>query len=183
MTPTSIWRDIDLAAEARAGRTAHDIAEIAGTTSVAVRSAAFKRGIALPKKGRIGDRSPREHIKDMTPNEAIEYLLGVIETQMPYLQPKRPHVLDDIAPQLTGSEKLLAAALVDASPSMLTHEALYSIIYNQRPQCDMPDPKIICVFITKARSKIPPSFGVIESIFARGYRFIKAESDAVQNRD
>lgn len=178
-----LWRGIDLAAEARAGSSAEEVAQKAGATEGSARYAARVRGVKLPRQPHPSTRGPREHVQDMKPTEAVEYLLDLIEAQMPYLRPTRPHVLDILAPNLTGSEKLLAAALVDASPRMLSHEALYSIVYGQRPDSDAPDPKTLCVFISKARSKVPPSFGVFESVFAQGYRFIKADVGPVQNRD
>lgn len=178
-----LWRGIDLAAEARAGSSLTELADKAETTEKAVRVAASVRGVTLPRQAHKSTFGPREHIQDMTPNEAIEYLLELIETQMPYLQPTRPHALDVIAPSLTASEKLLAAALFDASPRTLTHEHLYSIVYDQRPDGECPDAKVLAVLISTARKKIPPSFGVIENVWGRGYRFIKAESGAVQNGD
>lgn len=173
MTPYSTyWKGLDLAKEAEAGKTAVAIAIKLETTASAVRKAAHKRGVTLPGVEPIGTRGPREHVANMTPLAAVEYLLDLIESQLPYLQPKRPHVLDSVAPSLSGSERVLAMALVDAAPRTLTFETLYSMIYDQRPDGDCPEPRIIKVFACKARKKIPAKFGRIENIWGRGYRFV-----------
>jgi hypothetical protein len=178
-----LWCGIDLVSELGKGVSITAIAKRTGRAPMTVYAAARRRGIDVVKTRGYKVGPVRAQAQAMDPEDAVDFLLGVIETQFPHLSEQIPDVLAPVARKLTPSERILASALVDASPNTLTYEAVYTALYEWRAPKDRPDPKAIKPLLTSLRKKLPESIGMIETMWGRGYRFVKAADCPVQIED
>ena len=76
--------------------------------------------------------------------------------------------------RLTGKEEQVVSALLERD--VLSKESILSTVYNDRPN-DVPDIKIVDVFVCRIRPKLEPYGIKIETVWGHGYT-IPAESKA-----
>lgn len=59
-----------------------------------------------------------------------------------------------VAVRLTRTEQAILARLMQSPSQVLSRDRVYEVLYNERPDSDCPDSKIIDVFICKLRNKL-----------------------------
>lgn len=70
---------------------------------------------------------------------------------------------------LTVNEATIAQLLRERSPNVVRKSAIYDLLYSMRHDDEMPEPKIVDVWVYKARKKLD-QFGIkIETSWGRGY--------------
>lgn len=155
------------------GLTSYEIGDMYGLNSGTVRGRAIRAGIVNPR-GNGGPPPPKsveEIALDMKLPDAVEYLIGCVNALQQVV------VNDDVLRlrlKLTHLEGRLLSALVN-SPGILTRDALMNAAYFDRPSYgDIPDAKLIAVYICRIRKKLPADFGHIETVEGFGYRFVRA---------
>lgn len=165
------WRGVDIAQMVSIGKTTVEIADMAGSSTVAVRRALARRGLSpnLPEVSTV-----RRIAEEMPPREAVEYLLGVLEEVAPAVSGD-PSEIDGWGVDWTSSQRLIVSTLFAASPEAVPSERLWSLLYAARPGDDGPDEKIIGVYICKIRKRLPPEHGQIVTYWGRGYAFEPAD--------
>ena len=172
---TTYDREISRAKEA--GETRSELADAIGVSENDVRRASSRRGIYLPTEA---SRSLRNRVESMKPLEAIEYLLGVVE-ELSLVKSAYDHPVDAWGVHLTRKERRLLVALHDANGAVLNKDALFSALYfDARDADDLPEVKIIDVFVCKIRRKLPAAIGEIVTAWGYGYAFYlpKGSDDA-----
>lgn len=162
-----IWRDVDLAALAAAGKTNAEIAEIAGVAVATVRKALHARGLKanLPRPQTI-----RANAEEMPPAEAVDYLLSVLEEALP-VAAGQPHEIDRWGVKFTPQQRLILSVLYDAAPEAVSTERLHGLLYASRPGDDGPEQKLVAVLICLIRRKLPAFRGRIVNHWGFGYSF------------
>lgn len=73
---------------------------------------------------------------------------------------------------LQASWAELAHMLVQKMPGVVTREQIYNGLYGLRTECEMPEPKIIDVFICHLRKALADTRVRIETVWGRGYRMV-----------
>ncbi|MBB95617.1 MAG: hypothetical protein CML68_13630 [Rhodobacteraceae bacterium] len=153
------------------GMSSVEIGRMYGVCDSAIRSKAIRHGIPRPGSR---EKSVRQIAEDMSPQDAVDYLLGVVEELQEALIDGGDEV-DRIGVHFTGYERRLMARLMKSAGGMVTRDALFSAIYYDRPNPDdMPDRKIVDAFVCKTRKKLPAEVGSIENVWGREYRFVAA---------
>lgn len=79
---------------------------------------------------------------------------------------------------LTGHEMLLVERLAETFPRVQSTQALLEYMYQLRPN-EEPKPKIIDVFVCKARKKIEPIGVRIDTIWGKGYALAVSEKPKI----
>lgn len=166
--PTKLWHGVDLVSEINAGSTIQEIADMAGKPYDNARLALMRRGLKPNFPYRVG--LCRSAIDDMKPIDAVEYLAAILEEILPIFSSKR-HLIDDIEASFTKSERVILGVLIDASPSIVTADQLYSALYALRADTELPCDKIITVLVCKIRKKLPVRDGSIITHWGRGFSF------------
>ena len=162
------WSDIEMMVAD--GMTTTQIAEDKGVSYCAARSALVRRRLVPSRKS---DLTVYDRVQDMRPQEAVDYLLGVVEA----LEESKATTSKKFAHMnLTGREGDFLSALCEASPRTLSKSALLSAVYYGHPPDDWPDIKNVDVFVCKIRSKLLPEFGEIKTNWGIGYYFTPAEA-------
>lgn len=135
----------------------------------AVRSMMERRGLRCRSESQ---QTARDYVQDMQPLDAIDYLIGVIEA-LTSADSDESHPVYDLP--LTRSERRLVKLLMDRPNQPVRKKVIYDCIYHDRPDYDeLPLQKIIDVFVSKIRKKLPPEHGQIETIWGEGYRWVPA---------
>ena len=110
----------------------------------------------------------RNAVQDMKPIDAVEYLLGIVEGGT-WVTDGVHHDIDEWGVDLTGTMRRILIALYDKG-SLVSHGALYDAVYFDRADADdLPDLKIITVYISKMRPRLPKHVS-IETVWGRGFR-------------
>lgn len=78
---------------------------------------------------------------------------------------------------LTASEASIGQLLRERAPGVVSNAALYDLLYSLRGDSEMPEPKIIDVWICKLRAKVSAFSIEIRTAWGRGY-FMPEESAA-----
>lgn len=79
--------------------------------------------------------------------------------------------------QLTGKEAVIMGVLV--SRTMATKDAFMAALYREFAK-DEAEPKIVDVFICKARKKLRPFGIVIETVWGQGYRLADGQREQLK---
>lgn len=165
-----LWRGVDLRELITSGHTNREIAELVGETPERVRSAVNRAGLSsvIPSPETVRSRA-----EDMKPADAANYLLAVLEQWLPALHGMN-HEVDGWGMCMTSMERLLLVLLVDASPNFVSRSMIMDCLYVTRSEDEVPFDKIVDVFVSKLRKKLPASRGVIVTVWGQGYRFERA---------
>jgi len=115
----------------------------------------------------------RRNVDKMSNEDAVYYLLGLVEEIFPALS-GTGHAVDKWGVSLTKSERLVLCALYDAAPRWLTYDQIISVISAEGNPDVIPDQKIAQVYACRIRKKVSHAFGRIETMWGRGYKFIPA---------
>jgi hypothetical protein len=174
MGQNTLYKGHDLKTLVDAGKTTREIAEIIGgsVTQSGVRTALNRRGLTSVRKP---PETIRKIAEEMRPSDAVQYLLGIIDEIVPGLSGD-DHEIDDLDVNFTPQQRRILIYLVEAEGRTVTRRAIAETLYSTRSDDDYPDEKIIDVHISHIRKKLPETFGVIETAWGRGYRFVLAES-------
>lgn len=82
---------------------------------------------------------------------------------------------------LTKHEFAIVAELVKAYPAALSKDRIFDILYNERfADADVPMPKIIDVFICKARKQLLGTGIIITTNWGRGYAITLADPELAE---
>lgn len=82
---------------------------------------------------------------------------------------------------LTHIEMMVFKALVSAYPRVVLKNALFDLLYQLRPaDDDVPQPKIIDVWVCKVRRKVHPLGLIITTSWGRGYSLTFAKPEAAK---
>lgn len=112
----------------------------------------------------------RTQAEDMDPEDAVEYLLGIIESAYPGAV---DHPVDRWGAKFTPTERTLLCALYDRSPGMLSKEYLFDMLYSAKADGEVPGTKMVTVLICHIKKKLPACRGKIVNHPWRGYSFHK----------
>lgn len=115
----------------------------------------------------------RRNVDNMGNEDAVSYLLGLVEDIFPALS-ETGHEVDKWSMDLTKSERLVLCALYDAVPRWLTYDQIISVIATQGNPDVIPDQKLAQVYACRIRKKVSRAFGQIETMWGRGYKFVPA---------
>ena len=170
-----LWNGIDIARELQAGVPMAVIAKRAARPVNAAYQAAKRRGIDLTHGFGTDISEIRREALKLEPEEAVEFLLYVLEAQFPYLGTDIPPELEPVADAMTPQELTLAVALFEAAPRLVSNDTLYAAMCERHASGEMPQPSVLRVVICRIRAKLPASLGRIETMWGRGYRFIRPE--------
>ncbi len=125
-------------------KTAHEIGKELRRSDQAVRSMARKLGLRkwdAPPRKRVIDPAEVEHLRGRI--EELEHLLG----------------LNIWAPgTLTRVQSKMAGILL--TKEIVSQEMFHLALYNDRQDCDVPQPKIVDVQLSKLRKKLKHAAGI-----------------------
>ena len=115
----------------------------------AIRHYLNRRGMSA---GGPKDRSAvRRNVENMRPLEAVEYLLSILEDEVPPGPPPNP--LASVNVDLTITERRVLLMLIERAPGIVTSAAVMRHLYLGRSIDEEPDRKIVGVFVCKLRRK------------------------------
>jgi len=80
--------------------------------------------------------------------------------------------------RLTRSWMQIATALMRRQGKIVSKEAMLNSAYGLVPECDVPEIKIIDVFVCKLRAAAP--WFLIETVWGGGYRLLPAARNTVR---
>lgn len=152
------------------GCTFEEIGPHFGVSGDAVRVALNRR-----LRGEVAAKGWKEISESMPLREGFQYLQEVIEVCMPWLSEKG-HPLDVLIGVLTQYELRVFKILYDRPDRVFSQLALIEMIYCDRAVDDVPHAKIIDVYVSKMRKKIPAEIGKIKTVWGQGYQFEAPEN-------
>lgn len=120
----------------------------------------------------------RRNVDNMSSEDAVYYLLGLVEDTFPALS-GTGHEVDKWSTNLTKSERLVLCALYDAAPRWLTYDQIISVIATQGNPDVIPDQQLAKVYACRIRKKVSRAFGRIETMWGHGYKFVPAIDGAM----
>lgn len=150
------------------GMSSTELAEEFGCSRTAVTRRARKLGIRIFGNKKVSVKTIRATASDMKPSDAVEYLLDLIEDMWPHHDDDL--VLEAVLHGFTSKEAQLLISLT--SDRVLTKEMAVDSLYAFQPHGEIPETKIIDVFVCKIRKKLRDlkwDFE-IKTIWGRGYR-------------
>lgn len=139
----------------------------AGVSRGTVARAAARHGVVLPRGTNVMRIDHREAVQDMKPLDAVEYLLGVIETFMP------PIDLDLAwnwpGERMTPQEKRLVRVLA-MSHVPVPRDVLFGALQGDRvaPRIEASD-KLVDVVLARVRRKVAPQGVRIVNHYGHGW--------------
>lgn len=158
------WEETDLEGMVGMGMTYNQIAHETDTTYSAVRAGCYRRGLKPKRETQV---SHKDRIQDMKAMSAIEYLLDCIEL-LERSHKTHSNTLKGLG--LTKHECRIVECLMSAEGKIRTKDALMDYLYFDRPPGDeIPEQKIVDIYVCKVRAKIPESIGRIVTVWGRGY--------------
>lgn len=159
--------ELDLIGAKTDGMSRMDLARDMGVSRSAVTRSMDRYGIDL----RLGASRPpmddiREAAEGMNEAEAVEWLLGVIESILG--DPSQDTCLwPDI--DLTPKERALVQFLYSSEGSLRSKPQIMDALYSALE--DPPVERVIDVFVCKLRKKLQGTGANIVTVWGRGYRF------------
>ncbi|MEL7398028.1 MAG: winged helix-turn-helix domain-containing protein [Pseudomonadota bacterium] len=146
-----------------------EVAAELGVHKDAARAAFNRRGLKFTPESA---RTVRDTAERMPPEDAVDYLLGVIEDSFDALNGGH-HPIDDLGLQLGPSQRRLLVAMYENEGRVMTKGALYSA-YVFGSSDDLPDQRIIDIQVCKLRQRIKGTPLKIETVWGTGYRLVMA---------
>lgn len=131
-----------------------------------VRSALRRHGASAVRKLEV---QVRQRAEAMPPREAVDYLLGVVEALIE-AAPGRHHPTDLWA-HFPIVERRVVQALYEARGGLMSRDRLMAAVYYDRAIDEVPDDKIIDIWVCKIRKKLPDGVA-IETVWGRGWRMV-----------
>ena len=116
-------------------------------------------------------RTHRDVVQTMAPIEAVEYLLSVIE--MAEANPKRDDIVNWVHLGMSGTEASYAALFHMREGKCVLRSARYDLSCIGKPEARWPDDKIVDVYVSKVRRKLPEGFSIV-TVWGQGYSMRRA---------
>ena len=66
------------------------------------------------------------------------------------------------------------------SRDVVTHEAMYAVLYGERPECDQPGPKVMSVQVCKLRKALTPRSIEIKTHLGDGWQMLPEDKAKVR---
>lgn len=118
--------------------------------------------------------SIQDRAYQMPPQEAVDYLCGVVESLAEALKLEEGDEFD--APcELKMYERRLLAFLAERPGRIVPQQQLFAAMYWDRHTDEMPALKLVQVYVSRLRKKLPPTYGTIETVWYQGYIFTPAK--------
>lgn len=151
----------------------HTIGEIALKLGISFDAARYRIVRAGLKPNSVSNMSVADRAQRMQPGEAVDYLLGVVQLLEEALSATdgRRH---DFGFHASRSHQRILECLAARKGATVPKDALFAAVYHDATG-DLPDPKIVDVFIHQIRKRIPASAGRIVTDHGYGYRLVMAE--------
>lgn len=154
------------------GVTLREAIQFAGMTETGVRKWEARTGNRFL---RDRDVSYREIAEGMKPMDAVEYLLGVVESIQ-----SSGEVMDDPVFDGMPARPMVRRFVNHLHKNIgrtMTKEALYQALYFDRADADdLPALKIVDMFACLARKALPARFS-IETVWGVGYRMVEVDAN------
>jgi hypothetical protein len=150
------------------GLTLFEAAKRFDTTVEAIRGVLARRGLGGKQVREPKLTDHRRIVQDMKPLDAVEYLLGVIEEYVPEKYTPEPEVpFEGGGPSVRRSFRFMLKHEGKDVTKKALYDALYWDILTTR---EMPQPKIVDVWICKLRAKLKGTEYSIKTIHGEGFR-------------
>lgn len=129
------------------------------------------RHVDFPIKGpRSRIRTHREVVQSMTPVEAVDYLLDVIEVLQE--DPDRDRLVAIVRSGFTTQEATLLDYLAQREGKACHREKLHLALSTGKSVDEMAEAKLVDVVLCKVRKKLPAG-AIIRTIWGHGYEFAR----------
>lgn len=165
---TPLYKGMNLFEAIKSGMTADDIMDECGCSYDALRRALSRRGLAYLRRD---SSDPRALIQDMKKDDAISFLLNMVEILM-RAEPEAETAIEHL--NLPQTPRQIALILMSSPGVTFSREALLDRLYSTTSAEEVPMPKIIDVYICRLRKKVPQAMGFFENVWGVGYRWIPA---------
>lgn len=118
----------------------------------------------------------RRLIHGLSPEKAIETLLEVIAEQRRAM-PATETLIDSWGIKWSRLHREFLTFLIDASPRLVSRDAIYTHLYGHRVARSQPTPAAVRTTLNHIRQKLKPEHGTIETVRGRGVRFVHGGSN------
>lgn len=131
------------------GMTLNQIASALGCSYESVRRIVGRAGIPVLSEGH---RDLRQIVNDMTPLNAVEFLLDLIQEAIPTYQ--KDHPVDHLGLNFGPQERIILLHLAANPDRTYSKESIYSAMYAHVPGGSETEIQIVAVLIRKIRIKL-----------------------------
>lgn len=145
-----------------------EIAERLGTSRTTVLRALKKLGHTVV---RAQQKAIEDKIVDMDADDAIDFLLAQLTYQADILASAEQHPVESWDVRLTPAELAILIELYNAEGRTMSRQALLAAYMFGRVVDEEPSEKIIDVYVSKIRQKLPAIYGTIRTDWGYGYKF------------
>ena len=124
--------------------------------------------------------------------EVLEREIGILQSKIALLEHENESLRAAILPKdwtppeefsLTKHERVMLGAMYNRPGEIITKESFIDIMYGMRAEAEIPQPKIVDVFICKLRKKLAIHDIPIETVWGVGYRISVPTRDILKNWD
>lgn len=166
--------DEQLTAMITSGLTAKQIAEECDVSEQTVRRRSRLRGLTLHKQTY---QTVRQRAELMTPRQAVDYLLDVLETLHAAMCGEPNHEVDTWGVHLTPMERRVLIVIIDTpAEHVCTRDQIFAAMNLVRDTRYSDAVSMAGVVIHKLRRKLPAEHGHIHNVWGTGYRFVRPQS-------